>query len=117
MTTKTVPKLTGKKINPKFRVHPGLSVTGLQLRQRIKNRSITPGVDGQYSMDIIHHQTSMLSKPEIINKAIENRERIHNLQQQIEAATKAKDKAKQAKLRKDLEELETLRKQKPDPKP
>lgn len=116
-TTKTAVKTTGKRKDPKFRVHPKLSITGKDLMSRIKNRSIILEDNGQYTLDETMHEATMLSKPEIVNKAIRNNERIQQIKARIESNEQLKTKEARERIKKDLEELEQLRKQANQSKP
>lgn len=110
MTTKTTAKkATGKQKDPRFRVHPGLSIKGTELRSRIKNRSILFDPNGQYSMDTEILETMKLSKPEILNKAMRNQEYIEDLQRKIEKANQEKNKSEMKKLQDELTELRKLK--------
>lgn len=118
MTTKTAIMAKPKQKNPKFRVHPGLSIRSTELRSRIKNRSIQLDDEGQYTLDQTMHEAMSMSKPERVNMAIRNSERINELQMELQYAEKTRNKADQERINKDLKELEELRnKEKNQPKP
>lgn len=111
MTTKRTAKKATKQKNPKYRVLPGLSITGHELRSRIKNNSITLQEGTDYSLDETYTTASRLSKNEVLQKARENQEQINRTKENLENSAKQREKDAREKERKELEELRKLNKQ------
>lgn len=86
MTTKTKaqPKQERKPKDEKFRVIPGRSLKGKDIMNRLKNRTIIPGYDGQYTLDEQFSKMKLQSKIDIARDHVKAQKEIHNLKTKLE---------------------------------
>jgi len=91
-------------MNPKFRVVPKLSLTGRKIRERLANRSYVAGDGKFYTHDEVVTETARMSKIDIMNRAIENRHEMMDLQKKAAETADAENRsAIREQVRRELE--------------
>lgn len=81
-----------KPKDPKYRVHPNLSIRGKELLTRIKSRNIKLDNSGQqYIMDEEILKLSRMNKKDVINEHREGAQKINSLKNKLQNAKTKKD--------------------------
>lgn len=72
--------------NPKHIVHPGLSLTGREINQRLKNKSILPRPNDprSYSTDPLIDATRRMSRADAARAMLDNQVKINRMKAQLE---------------------------------
>ncbi len=83
-----------KKDENRFKVIPNLSLKGTDVIKRLRNRTLMPSQNGQYSLDERIDEARRMNKADLINAYRENGIKLSNINQKLqenEQANQSKD--------------------------